>query len=89
MRSGCTAPALLCATTVTMHETADILNNCTNRGLILFDEVGRGTSTFDGLSIAWSIVEFLHQTERARARTLFATHFHELTELAALLENEP
>jgi DNA mismatch repair protein MutS len=70
---------------VEMHETADILNNCTPRSLILFDEVGRGTSTFDGLSIAWAIVEYLHQTERACARTLFATHFHELTELAAML----
>ncbi len=71
---------------VEMHETANILNNCTIRSLILFDEVGRGTSTFDGLSIAWSIVEYLHQVGHAAARTLFATHFHELTELESLLE---
>ncbi|MFC1511700.1 DNA mismatch repair protein MutS [Candidatus Latescibacterota bacterium] len=71
---------------VEMNETANILNNCTHRSLILFDEVGRGTSTFDGLSIAWAIVEYLHQTRRAQSRTLFATHFHELTELAAMLE---
>ena len=70
---------------VEMNETANILNNCTPRSLILFDEVGRGTSTFDGLSIAWAIVEYLHQVKRAAARTLFATHFHELTELEALL----
>jgi len=71
---------------VEMNETANILNNCTPKSLILFDEVGRGTSTFDGLSIAWALVEYLHQTGRAQARTLFATHFHELTELAAMLE---
>ncbi|MDP2982184.1 MAG: DNA mismatch repair protein MutS [Candidatus Latescibacter sp.] len=70
---------------VEMNETANILNNCTPRSLILFDEVGRGTSTFDGLSIAWAIVEYLHQVGNAAARTLFATHFHELTELEALL----
>jgi DNA mismatch repair protein MutS len=70
---------------VEMNETANILNNCTPRSLILFDEVGRGTSTFDGLSIAWSIVEYLHQVHGSAARTLFATHFHELTELDALL----
>lgn len=70
---------------VEMNETANILNNCTFRSLVLFDEVGRGTSTFDGLSIAWSIVEYLHQVERAAARTLFATHYHELTELETLL----
>lgn len=71
---------------VEMNETADILNNCTTRSLILFDEVGRGTSTFDGLSIAWSIVEYLHQTKKSAARTLFATHYHELTELEMILD---
>ncbi len=70
---------------VEMNETANILNNCTPRSLILFDEVGRGTSTFDGLSIAWSIVEYLHQMKNSAARTLFATHYHELTELESLL----
>ncbi|MFC1691935.1 DNA mismatch repair protein MutS [Candidatus Latescibacterota bacterium] len=68
-----------------MNETANILNNCTPKSLILFDEVGRGTSTFDGLSIAWAIVEFLHQIKQSSARTLFATHFHELTEIEQLL----
>ena len=71
---------------VEMNETANILNNCSTRSLILFDEVGRGTSTFDGLSIAWSIVEYLHQIKRAAARTLFATHFHELTEIESIFE---
>jgi len=70
---------------VEMNETANILNNCTQKSLILFDEVGRGTSTFDGVSIAWAIVEYLHQVKRVAARTLFATHFHELTELEAVL----
>jgi len=64
---------------VEMSETANILNNATERSLIILDEIGRGTSTFDGLSIAWSIAEFLH--DRTKARTLFATHYHELTEL--------
>jgi DNA mismatch repair protein MutS len=67
---------------VEMNETANILNNATTRSLILLDEVGRGTSTFDGLSIAWSLVEYLHGTPRVAARTLFATHYHELNELA-------
>jgi DNA mismatch repair protein MutS len=67
---------------VEMNETANILNNATARSLILLDEVGRGTSTFDGLSIAWSVAEHLHDTPRVAARTLFATHYHELTELA-------
>lgn len=67
---------------VEMVETANILNNTTERSLILLDEVGRGTSTFDGLSIAWAIAEHLHQLENIRPRTLFATHYHELTELA-------
>ncbi len=66
---------------VEMNETARILNTCTDRSLILMDEVGRGTSTYDGVSIAWSLVEYLHETEERRARTLFATHYHELNEL--------
>ncbi len=68
---------------VEMSETANILNNATQRGLVILDEIGRGTSTFDGLSLAWSIVEFLHN--QAGAKTLFATHYHELTELAGRL----
>jgi DNA mismatch repair protein MutS len=66
-----------------MSETANILNNATQRSLIILDEIGRGTSTFDGLSLAWSIVEFLHN--QIGAKTLFATHYHELTELSARL----
>jgi len=65
---------------VEMNETANIVNNATERSLIILDEVGRGTSTFDGLSIAWSVAEFLH--DKIKARTLFATHYHELTKLA-------
>src|SRR5436190_13646240 len=65
---------------VEMNETANITNNATARSLIILDEIGRGTSTFDGLSIAWSVAEFLH--DETRARTLFATHYHELTDLA-------
>ena len=68
---------------VEMTETANILNNATARSLIVLDEIGRGTSTFDGLSLAWSIVEYLHN--QAGAKTLFATHYHELTELASRL----
>ncbi|MFP4418378.1 MAG: DNA mismatch repair protein MutS [Chitinivibrionales bacterium] len=69
---------------VEMIEVANILNNATNRSLVLLDEVGRGTSTFDGISIAWAVAEFLHETPKSQARTLFATHYHELTELALL-----
>jgi DNA mismatch repair protein MutS len=69
---------------VEMVETAGILNTCTPRSLILLDEVGRGTATFDGLSIAWAVAEYLHNTPAHRARTLFATHYHEITRLAAL-----
>ena len=65
---------------VEMNETANIVNNATERSLVILDEIGRGTSTFDGLSIAWSVAEFLH--DKIRARTLFATHYHELTKLA-------
>ena len=71
---------------VEMNETANILNNATERSLILLDEVGRGTSTFDGLSIAWALVEFLHNHREVAARTLFATHYHELNELSSRLE---
>ncbi len=67
---------------VEMNETASILNNITDRSLILLDEIGRGTSTYDGISIAWSIAEFLHENAFARPKTLFATHYHELNELA-------
>jgi len=70
---------------VEMTETAAILNTATPRSLVLLDEVGRGTSTYDGLAIAWAVVEYLHA--RTRARTLFATHYHELTELESLLES--
>ncbi|CAN0501610.1 unnamed protein product, partial [Laminaria digitata] len=66
---------------VEMNEAANILNNATPRSLILLDEVGRGTSTFDGLSIAWALVEYLHENEKVAAQTLFATHYHELNEL--------
>lgn len=66
---------------VEMSEAANIVNNITSRSLVLFDELGRGTSTYDGISIAWSIVEYLHENERANPKTLFATHYHELNEM--------
>ena len=69
---------------VEMNETANIVNNATERSLVILDEIGRGTSTFDGLSIAWSVAEYLHDV--LRSRTLFATHYHEMTELAVICE---
>jgi DNA mismatch repair protein MutS len=70
---------------VEMTETANILNTATSRSLVLLDEVGRGTATFDGLSLAWAIAEYLHDNPQHAAKTLFATHYHEMTELAVLL----
>ncbi|MHB1685764.1 MAG: DNA mismatch repair protein MutS [Ignavibacteriaceae bacterium] len=69
---------------VEMQEAANILNNATSKSLILLDEIGRGTSTFDGISIAWAITEFLHDNPEVRAKTLFATHYHELNEMAEI-----
>jgi DNA mismatch repair protein MutS len=69
---------------VEMNETANILHNATNKSLVLLDEIGRGTSTFDGLSIAWAVSEYLHNQKDIRPKTLFATHYHELTELSLL-----
>ena len=71
---------------VEMLESASILNNVTDRSLVLLDEIGRGTSTYDGISIAWSMVEYLHNTPKARAKTLFATHYHELNQMEESLE---
>ena len=71
---------------VEMVETANILNHVTPRSLVILDEIGRGTSTFDGLALAWSIAEYLHDNPAAKARTLFATHYHELTDLALTKE---
>ena len=71
---------------VEMNETASILNNLSDRSLILLDEIGRGTSTYDGISIAWSIAEYLHQHPKCKAKTLFATHYHELNEMAEKYE---
>jgi len=71
---------------VEMLETANILHNATSRSLILLDEIGRGTSTFDGLSIAWAVGEYIHEKEDIRAKTLFATHYHELTDLSSTLQ---
>lgn len=67
---------------VEMNEAASILNNLSDRSLVLFDELGRGTSTYDGISIAWSIVEYIHENNKGKAKTLFATHYHELNEMA-------
>jgi DNA mismatch repair protein MutS len=70
---------------VEMVETANILHHATARSLLILDEIGRGTSTYDGLAIAWAVVEYIHNHPRLRARTLFATHYHELTDLAQRL----
>ncbi len=69
-----------------MNETASIMNNISDRSLILLDEIGRGTSTYDGISIAWSLAEYLHNNDKAKPKTLFATHYHELNELASKYE---
>ena len=71
---------------VEMSETANILNHATPRSLIILDEIGRGTSTFDGVSIAWAVAEYLHDNDQVAAKTLFATHYHELTDLALTRE---
>ena len=69
---------------VEMNETASILNNISDRSLILLDEIGRGTSTYDGISIAWAIAEFIHELPKIKAKTLFATHYHELNDICLL-----
>jgi DNA mismatch repair protein MutS len=71
---------------VEMNETASILNNLSDRSLILLDEIGRGTSTYDGISIAWSIAEYLHEQPKLRAKTLFATHYHELNDMTNIFK---
>jgi len=71
---------------VEMNETANILNNATNKSLVILDEIGRGTSTYDGVSIAWSVIEYLHNSKKCQPKTLFATHYHELVELENSLE---
>jgi len=71
---------------VEMEETANILNNATKASLIVLDEIGRGTSTFDGISIAWAVAEYLHNNDNVKAKTLFATHYHELTDLALTMD---
>ncbi len=71
---------------VEMNETASILNNLSDRSLVLLDEIGRGTSTYDGISIAWAITEYIHENKSAKAKTLFATHYHELNEMSALFK---
>ena len=68
-----------------MIETANILNHATSRSLLVLDEIGRGTSTYDGLAIAWAVIEYIHNHPELRAKTLFATHYHELTDLAERL----
>jgi len=70
---------------VEMVETASILHHASDKSLLILDEIGRGTSTYDGISIAWAVVEYIHNHPRLRAKTLFATHYHELTELAGVL----
>ena len=74
---------------VEMNETASILHNLSDRSLVLLDEIGRGTSTYDGISIAWAIAEFLHEHPKSRAKTLFATHYHELNRMARAVSPHP
>src|SRR5690606_6901482 len=71
---------------VEMNETASILNNLSDRSLVLLDEIGRGTSTYDGVSIAWAIAEYIHKHAKGRAKTLFATHYHELNDMADIFK---